>query len=224
MSEKLPTIGTSIQEQTPVPKVFVETKYIDYVPQDFLNNPVGYFEHEGKNVKDGEKKVDEDGSVRDDPTAVKDLPVWKNHQGQEVLTVAKRVDTTKGKVGKSGDPFYEYKIMQKVTEIGLPAAKTIAIAEQAGIHLIVMERIPGTRWSELKDLHLLEQGYSSEDIDSLAAQAEEKMELLKVQFEQAGIIRKWKLKDMVLQIDIENKKITAVVPTDWERTKIVDSQ
>lgn len=47
------------------------------------------------------------------------------------------------------------------------------------------------------------------------------MEQLKKKFEEAGIIRTWKLKDMVFDIDIENKTIRSIVPTDWERTKKV---
>ena len=35
-----------------------------------------------------------------------------------------------------------------------------------------------------------------------------------------GIIRKWKLKDMVLDVDFESKKVVGITPTDWERTKI----
>ena len=43
---------------------------------------------------------------------------------------------------------------------------------------------------------------------------------LQQHFEEAGIIRSWKLKDMIFNIDIENKRINGIVPTDWERTKI----
>ena len=44
---------------------------------------------------------------------------------------------------------------------------------------------------------------------------------MKSLFEQSGVVRGWKLKDMVFQIDVENKKVISVVPTDWERTKII---
>ena len=46
------------------------------------------------------------------------------------------------------------------------------------------------------------------------------MEELQSQFEEAGITRGWKLKDMVFDIDVENKRIVGMTPTDWERTKI----
>jgi hypothetical protein len=29
---------------------------------------------------------------------------------------------------------------------------------------------------------------------------------------------------MVFEVDVENKKITSMVPTDWERTKIVEKE
>ena len=106
--------------------------------------------------------------------------------------------------------------------MGLPAAKPIAKAEQTDTHIIIMERIPGLRWSERDSLNLKERGYSDEDINTLIAEAEQKMNELKARFDEAGVVRGWKLKDMVFQVDIENKKISSIVPTDWERTKIVE--
>ncbi len=216
--------NSNAQESPPTPTVEVESGFVEFVPQAFLNDPAGYFEREGKNIKTGEVKYDEAGVVREDPTAVKDLPAWTNAEGKEIHTVGRRVNTIKGAVGESGDPFYEYKILEKLTVMGLPVAKPIAKAEQAGTHIIVMERIPGIRWSEKESLNLKENGYSDEDISTLMQQAEERMDELKVQFEQVGVVRGWKLKDMVFEIDVENKRITSIVPTDWERTKIVVRQ
>ena len=209
------------QESVPVPKVEVEPEFRGFIPQEFLVDPKGYFEREGKNIKTGEKKIDENGVVREDPTAVKDLPTWKNNEGIELKTVARHVDTKKGKVGESGDPFYEYKIQEQLRQLGLPAAKPIAKAEQAGDHIIVMECIPGLRWSERDSLNLKEQGYSEEDLSNLMVQTEQKMDELKTKFEQVGVVRGWKLKDMVIQIDFDHKQVLSVIPTDWERTKII---
>lgn len=105
---------------------------------------------------------------------------------------------------------------------GVFAQELSVSAEQDGTHIIVMERIPGIRWSERDSLNLKENGYSDEDVTSLIAEAEQKMGELKIQFEKLGVIRGWKLKDMVFQIDVENKKIVSIVPTDWERTKIIE--
>lgn len=116
---------------------------------------------------------------------------------------------------KSGNPFYEYKILELIQELGLPAAKPVVKVEKGDVHLIIMEKIFGVRWSQKETLHLKEHGYSNEDIETLKIQAEE-------QFEAAGIIRTRKLKDMVFNIDIENKTIRSIVPTDWERTKKVN--
>lgn len=207
-------------ERVPPARVEVEPEFKDFVPQEFLSDPADYFEREGKNIKQGEVKFDDEGKVREDPTAVKDLPVWRNQQGEELRVVGRRVNTLKGVVGKSGDPFYEYKILEKLRQMNLPAARPITKAEQGGTHIIVMERIPGTRWSEKESLQLRERGYSDEDIAGLQTQAEQKMEELRQQFESAGVSRGWKLKDMVFQIDIENKRVLAVIPTDWERTRI----
>ncbi|MEN9852693.1 MAG: hypothetical protein RI996_636 [Candidatus Parcubacteria bacterium] len=210
------------QEIVPASRVEVETDFSDFVPQEFIQNPTEYFEREGKNIKLGEIKIDEDGKVREDPTAVKDLPVWKNSEGKEIQIVAKRVNIVKGAVGESGDPFYEYKILEHLAQLRLPAARPIAKAEQGGIHIIVMERIEGIRWSEKDSLALKEKGYSDGDISNIMTEAESEMNKLKVKFDQAGVIRKWKLADMIFQLDIENKRILNVVPTDWERTKIIE--
>jgi len=208
-------------ESGPKSHIEIEKSFEDFFPKEFLNNPADYFEKEGQNIKQGEKKFDETGRLREDPTAVKDLPVWKNQKGEQLFTVAKRINIEKGKVGESGDPFYEYKIMQLVKEKGLPVANPIAKIEQGGTHLIIMEKIQGIRWSEKDALNLREKGYTDEDIESLKKQAEDRMNELKEDFEKAGIKRGWKLKDLIFDIDIENKKILKITPTDWERTKIV---
>ncbi len=210
------------QEDAPTPKVEVKPEFASFVPQEFLDDPVGYFEREGRNIKKGEIKYDEEGRVREDPTAVKDLPPWKSAGGVELQTVGRRVNTAKGVVGESGNSFHEYEILEQLAQMGLPAAKPVAKAEQADIRIIVMERIPGFRWSERDSLKLMDKGYSDEDITRLMVDAEEKMNKLRVRFDEAGVLRTWKLKDMVFDIDIENKRIRSIVPTDWERTKIVE--
>src|SRR3989338_962751 len=201
-------------------QIEVENGYEYFIPQEFQENPIEYFEREGKNIKTGEIKFDENRRVLEDPTTVKDLHVWRNNNGKELHVVAKRVNTGKGEMMKSGDPFYEYKILKLVQELGLLAAKPVAKVEKGNVHLIIMERIFGVRWSEKDSLNLKERGYSNKDIENLKMQAESKMEQLKKKFEEAGIIRGWKLKDMVFDVDIENKIIRGIVPTDWERTKI----
>jgi hypothetical protein len=220
--EKFPDTQNNAREDAPKPKVEVEPEFVAFVPQEFLDDPAGYFEREGKNIKIGEIKYDEFGAVREDPTAVKDLPVWRNDEGVEIQTVGRRVNAAKGAVGESGDPFHEYKLLERLAQMKLPAARPIAKVKQAGTHIIVMERIPGLRWSEKDSLNLKEKGYSDEDIAALMAEAEQKMNELKAQFDEAGVVRGWKLKDMVFEVDVENKKITSMVPTDWERTKIVE--
>ncbi len=219
--EIIPNPQNNIPENAPKPKVEIEPEFIAFVPQEFLDDPTGYFEREGKNIKTGDIKYDSIGVVREDPTAVKDLPIWKNTEGMEIQTVGKRVNTTKGAVGESGDPLHEYKVLEQLSQMGLPASKPVAKAEHAGTHIIIMERIPGLRWSEKESLNLKEKGYSDEDIATLMNEAEQKMSALKTQFDAAGVIRGWKLKDMVFEVDIENKRIASMVPTDWERTRIV---
>lgn len=219
MNFERPTIESRSKGE-PKARVEIESDYEQFIPDEFRDDPVGYFERKGKNVKKGEIKYDETGRIREDPTAVKDLPTWRDREGNELNTVARRVNMKKGEIEKSGDPFYEYKIMELLQELRLPAARPVAKAEQGNGHLIVTERITGIRWSEKDALHLQESGYSDKDIENLKRQAEELMAELQRRFEEAGIMRGWKLKDMVFDIDVEGKKVRQITPTDWERTKI----
>jgi len=204
------------------PELEIEVKsgYEDFIPEEFKKNPIGYFETKGINIKTGEIKRDDIGVVKEDPSAVKELPMWVDKNRKELQVIGKRVNIEKGKVGESGNPFYEYKMIETVRSIGLPAPKLIAKAEQQEARLILMEKIIGIGWYEKNALKLKERGYSDEDIEILKQQAEKQMNELKEKFEEAGIIRDWKLKDMIFDIDIENKKIKNITPTDFERTKI----
>ena len=208
------------KEAIPQSKIEVESDYEGFVPEEFKQDPLGYFESQGKNIKSGEIKRDETGRVREDPTAVKELPIWTDAGGAELHSIGKRVNIEKGKVGASGDPFYEYRVMELVSEAGLPTPRPVAKVEQSGTHLIVMEKVQGIGWYDKDAMHLKEKGYTDEDIESLKQQAEERMVALQAKFEEAGIQRGWKLKDMIFDIDIENKTIRSVTPVDWERTKI----
>jgi hypothetical protein len=205
-------------EELGIPKVEINEGYEEFVPVDFKLNPLSYFETHGANVKPGEVQHDETGRVKEDPTAVKDLPTWQNSHGEQIQTVGKRVNVQKGKVAEAGDPFYEYNVMEYVRSKNLPAPKTIARASEGSSHLIVMERVQGVRWTDRKLLK--EHGYTKEDIEQLTKQAENKMAELKRKFDENGIIRGWKLKDMVFDIDFANKEIKSITPVDWERTKI----
>ena len=219
MSFEQPKIESGIKKESKA-KVEIEDGYEQFIPVEFRNDPFGYFEREGRNIKSGEIKYDENGRITEDPTAVKDLPPWQDQNGKLLEVVARRVNIEKGEIKKSGDPFYEYKIIKLVRSLGLPAARPIARAELGRNYLIVMEKIKGVRWSEKDKLNLRERGYSDEDIEDLKRQAQERMEKLRQRFEAAGIERGWKLKDMVFDIDIERRRIINIIPTDWERTKI----
>jgi len=208
------------QEPEPKTKIAIASGFEGFVPDEFKQNPIDYFENNGQNIKSGDIKRDETGRVREDPTAVKELPVWTDAGGQVLWTIGKKVNIEKGKIGESGDPFYEYKIMEAVRSADLPASRPIAKVKQQGQYLIVMEKIQGIGWHGENLLKFKEKGYSDEDVENLEKQAETMMLELQQRFEEAGIIRGWKLKDMIYDIDIENKRIKGVIPIDWERTKI----
>lgn len=202
------------------PKIEVEPNFTDFVPDEFRLNPIAYFEEKGVNIKSGEVTYGESGVINEDPNAVKDLPVWTNSAGQELLLVAKRVNTEKAQIKKNDDPFYEYKVMEIIQELGLSAPKPIVKVEQPGVHMIVMERVSGFRWVNNDIKFLKERGYSKEDLVRLEAEANEMMFSLSKRYEDSGIIRKWKLRDMIFDLDVESKTLKSLTPVDWERTKL----
>lgn len=203
-----------------LPEIQIKPEYESYIPEEFKKSPLSYFETHGVNIKQGEILYDENGQVREDPTAVKDLPVWENDDGQQLHTVGKKVNLLKGKVAEANDPFYEYQIMEYVQSKGLPGPKTVAKVSEGNSHLIIMENVPGMRWSFRKSLK--KHGYTDDDVNELHKKAEVMIIDLQKRFEDQGIIRGWKLSDMIFDIDIENKELRSLTPVDWERTKIVN--
>jgi hypothetical protein len=209
--------GYSPESESSDIRIDIEPGYEAFVPEEFRSDPFGYFESKGANIKPGEIKHDESGRVREDPTAVKDLPDWEN-EGSVISVVGKRVDAAKGKVGESGNPFYEYDIIKKVREAGLPGPKPVLRAKAGDKHLFIMEKVNGFRWTDRSKFGDL--GLSKEDAGRLMQEAEEMMEQLKARFDQAGFMRNWKLKDMVFQIDPQTRALIGIVPVDFERTKL----
>lgn len=85
MSFENPTFES--REAEPKANIEVEPGLDAFIPDEFRQNPAEYFEGKGQNIKSGEIKRDETGRVREDPTAVKELPVWTGASGQEMRTI-----------------------------------------------------------------------------------------------------------------------------------------
>ncbi len=202
------------------PRIETNPSFADFLPEEFTSDPLAYFREKGVNIKSGETTYDANGVIDEDPHAVKDLPAWTNAAGETLFTVAKKVNTEKAQIQKQADPFYEYRVMEILQKIGLPAPRPIAKIEQSGVYLIIMERVAGIRWVNNDIRFLKDKGYTAEDLARLEAEANEMMLALSARYEAAGIIRKWKLRDMVFDIDIDQKKLRSMTPVDWERTKL----
>ncbi len=204
-------------------EVIIEADFESCMPDAFRKDPFGYFATHGINIKKGEVAYKEDGSISEDPTAVKDLPNWEDGQGKQISIVAKRINAKKSQIAKTADPFYEYKVMQHVRSFGLPAATPFAKVSNGEEQLIIMERVTGFRLLNSTVEELRAMGWSDEDLHRLKREATLVMAGLEAKFREKGIERPWKLADMVVDIDLQSKKIRSMTPTDWERTKIRQS-
>ncbi len=217
-------------EIPPQANIDIEKEFEDFLPEEFRADPFGYFDEHGINIKPGESIIDESGKVREDTSAVKYLPAWENPEGIKLETVAKRINPDKGRVRKEGDPFYEYKIMELLTQLGLPTIKPIAKVESNGQFMIITERAHGLSIFDINKMipELKAKGYTDEDLKELKEKALKQMDELREVFEEAGIYKDnsedhkdhWKIQDMIFELDLENKQIISIIPNDWEKTKI----
>lgn len=201
-------------------KLEVEGGFESFIPKEFKENPMGYFEEFGKNIKSGEIKYKDSGEISEDPTAVKDLPTWENESGERIFPVGKRINTQKSQVAKTANPFHEYEVMKIAQEFNLPCAQPMLKVEQGENYLIISEKIEGFRWTDIDATRIKALGFTEEDLNRLKNDAEVEINRLKAKYEEIGLVRTWKLKDMVFDIDLENKILKSVTPTDWERTVI----
>lgn len=195
-------------------------------PADFVADPFGYFERVGINTRPGTTTYNLAGRIKEDPTAVKDLPPWHLRQGDASIgVVAKRVNRNKARIADTQDPLHEFTILSYVHEHGLPGARPLAHVAKNGEHLLVMEKLEGVRLpynnkDVIIETLMHEHALSKDDAEDLLTQATVMMAELSIRFDQAHVMRRWHIKDMVLGIDFANKKVTSVMPVDWERTYI----
>ncbi len=118
----------------------------------------------------------------------------------------KAIEQDKSSVSKSGLIFLEPLLMIYAAKKGLSSPKVLAIAEDNEKALFVTEEIKGING---KALLMSNPNYQ--------ARLENEAENLRKQYEDAGIVRQMKLKDLVFQI--ENGQIIGAIPTDFERVK-----
>ncbi len=214
--------GPSPEKQENKPKLSIDFQYDDFLPEDFRDDPQEYIKKHGENIKSGEIKYHEDGRVREDPTASKFLPEWQNNHGEIIQPVSKKVNLEKVRTRteatgeKSEDPLLEYKMMSLCQILDLPSAKPIGFIEQEDEMYALMERLKGYTWTKRDKEALGKLGLTMEDEELIQRQIEDQMSALKKKFEEFGIYRKWKHKDMIFDIDVENKTVTGIVPVDWE--------
>lgn len=220
-AQKPPIQEIKPQEET---RVEILPGYANFVPAAFQASPFEYFDAQGTNIKPGETEYRE-GKVKEDPTAVRDFPIWQNEEGDELRVVAKKINTQKGQLKKGAHPFHEVEVMERVRTLGLPAPAPIAKIQRGEQFLIVMERAKGmTTFDVALEDGFQEWSYDEDDKQTLKRSAEQAMADLQARFEKAGIRRKWKLTDMVFEVDFSQRKVIGITPVDWERTEIVATE
>lgn len=214
---------SDIENQSEEPSVVIEEGYEDFIPEEFKDSPFEYIKNNGRRIKKGEVEYKEDGlTVREDPTAVLDLPPWKNSSGEVLDTVVKIVNPEKSQIAKSGNPFYEYDVMKIVKKLGFSSPALIAKIKQGDKFAFVMEKAKGYRLVG-DDLEELKERLTQEEINVLKPQAENMMFDIQRKLEEFGIYRTVKLTDMIVDIvfsDSESPRIIGLTPIDWERTRI----
>lgn len=200
--------------QIPDGTLEIEVSLEPFLPPAFVADPMKYFDEQGSDVREGEVKYKK-GRIWDDPTAVRDFPVWRNPRGEELRVVCKRVNRYKSQVRDSGDPFYEYRILQLVRELGFMTARPLARIGQRGDHFIVTEKVEGLRWVRRRDA-----GLDKPACARIRAEAKPIMLRLEAAHADVGISRPWGIKDMILQLDPDTRAVRTVIPVDWERAKL----
>jgi len=221
-----PEGGPSPESQELQPNLHIEDHYADFLPEEFTRDPKKYIEEHGVNFKSGDIQYHDDGSIREDPTASKFLPEWQNAQGETIQAVSKKVNMEKVRTGttsageKFADPLLEYKMMALCRVLDLPAAKPIGFVNQGGNMFTLMEQVQGYTWTRRDKDVLGQEGLTAEDQESIREQIEDLMSELKTQFDEFGIYRTWKHKDMVVELDTDNKKVNNITPVDWEKSHL----
>lgn len=170
------------------------------LPQRFIDDPIMFFYNHGINIKAGETQFDENGVIKDDPNAVKNIP--------ELGIVGKKINREKGKIKKTGMLFYEVIIMEYLRQKGLVAPTVVGIFEGDEEAIFFTKKIVGTRGVEIL---MTENAVLIEQATLLC-------EVLNQQYAKVGIERKFEMKDMIFEMD--NGKVVSVMPTDFEKTKI----
>lgn len=193
--------------------ILIEQGFEDRLPSDFLSDPFAYVAQHGVQVKEGEPTIDDNQVVREDPTAVLDLPLG------DTQVVVKRVNSQKGEIKKRDNVYHEYEVMLEVIKRGLKTAQPIAYIDGGTQQMFLMEALPGTRWiKQTKRLLKKEHGYSDEDLAFISYQIQEKAtEMEKIYAEQGVFRNRWKEQDMIIDLDVERKRVLGITPIDWER-------
>lgn len=170
------------------------------LPQEFINNPSTIFYKSGINIKAGIPQFDENGFIKDDPGAVKNIP--------ELDIVGKKINQNKGKIRKTGLIFYEPIIMEYLRCKDLPAPILVGISKNGDEAFFFTNKISGIHGRNILETNDC----------NLITKAGAMCEMLKEQYARFGIERKFEMKDMVFEIN--NSELARVIPTDFEKTKI----
>jgi hypothetical protein len=202
--------------QVPEGTLDVEASVAQFLPLDFVADPMEYFNQRGTRVRRGTAVTyNAAGRIDDDPNAVRDFPVWSNPRGEQLRVVGKRVNTKKSMVRRSANPFYEYRVMHLVRELGFVTARPLATVAQRGSYFFVAERVEGFRWVQRRKA-----GLDKTERARIRAEAEALMAPLQAAFEDVGIRRPWHVKDMIIKLDSGTRSVRAIVPIDWEETRL----
>ncbi len=211
---------TSTSEKSVSPKIEIEKRYVDFVPDEFKTDPFGYFEIKGVNSSlDGAAKTESD-KVTKSPITIKDLPNWSDENHRMLEIVGKCGIVKKEVIGTKNDPFYEYQILEIAAEFVLQSPRPIVKVMTGDKHLIVTEKVQGIVLNEQGMKKLAKIGFSEMDRISLLKRVYKKIKKMKAEFDFIGLHRTWELGDMVCDVNLEKKKLLSLDAINWNNTEI----
>lgn len=198
-------------------QVFVHSRMLRFLPEDFFENPLAFIEHHGMKLK-------RTGDDLKDEHKVFELS-FENRK-EKFNVIAKFPDLSKNRVrniqGREVvDPLLELKILNYLDRCGLPGAKPLGYVRLDNQFIILYQKLRGMHFYDDLDRNGdLKKIWDKFGAKNILGQIEEQMLSLKPRYENVGINRvSYRPMTCLFRIGGDGV-VSKVVPIDWEETSI----